>query len=304
MALDFFISLRRHNLFSTSQFQSAGAPSPAFAPNSGNKIWRSGEFSPVRGVPPLGGGIIRITGVFVMARGDHLFVPLAMGITHHVIQVDNDNCVGWTKSKSGQKAIIRVHSLEEFHGGAEFKVREYADCFDNETVVAHALSRVGETGYDPKDNNCEHFCCKCKTGRHYSSQVWFVERVVEQAIASGSKTAVAAATNCAAKVLLKKATGSIAVKSMMRTASPWLLVADGAQLATSLGLSHLGVAEGTAETVGKGVGLGGSLLGGAALGSPGGPAGMAFGAAVGGGAWLFGECAAKGINYLVDFFRK
>ncbi len=230
-----------------------------------------------------------------MARADQLSVPLAMGTTHHAIDLGDGNVVGW--NKSGATATIRVHTLAEFHGGQPFKIRDYADSFDDETVLRRALSRAGETGYNAKNNNCESFCCWCKTGREHSSQVWHVERAVEQGIAALTKTGAKAFAKTSVK-----ASASVAGKALTRMASPWLFAPDGLQIVTSLGLSQLGVDEKTAEAAGKGVGFAGSVGVGAALGSPLGPPGILAGGAIGGGFWLVGEGAAAAANRLVDLF--
>ena len=44
-------------------------------------------------------------------------------------------------------------------------------CFDPETVVSRAKSKLGERKYHPVTNNCEHFALWCKTGISSSEQV-------------------------------------------------------------------------------------------------------------------------------------
>ena len=43
-------------------------------------------------------------------------------------------------------------------------------CFDPETVVSRAKSKLGERKYHPVTNNCEHFALWCKTGISSSEQ--------------------------------------------------------------------------------------------------------------------------------------
>jgi hypothetical protein len=116
-----------------------------------------------------------------MARGDHIIAPMD-ACTHHGIDLGDGTVVHWTTGRPGSKqqlgaaarkplAEIRQTSLAEFAAGRPVWVREYVRCFDSDTVVARALSRVGRRGYDLADNNCEHFACWCKTGRHHSKQV-------------------------------------------------------------------------------------------------------------------------------------
>jgi hypothetical protein len=122
-----------------------------------------------------------------MARGDHIITPM-VAYSHHGIDLGDGTVVHWTKpagepercgmDRDKQVAEIRRASLAEFSGSQPVWVREYAHCFDSETVVARALALVGRRGYDLADNNCEHFACWCKTGRHHSQQVNDVVAVV------------------------------------------------------------------------------------------------------------------------------
>jgi hypothetical protein len=122
-----------------------------------------------------------------MARGDHIITPLA-AYSHHGIDLGDGTVVHWTTAageteRSGserpeQMAEIRRTSLADFADSGRVWVREYARCFDSETVVARALALVGRRGYHLADNNCEHFACWCKTGRHHSQQVQDVVAVV------------------------------------------------------------------------------------------------------------------------------
>ena len=114
-----------------------------------------------------------------MARGDHIITPM-VAYSHHGIDLGDGTVVHWTTAAGESKGRgigwskqqeIRQTSLAEFSGSAPVWVREYAHCFDRETVAARALDLVGRRGYDLADNNCEHFACWCKTGRHHSQQV-------------------------------------------------------------------------------------------------------------------------------------
>jgi hypothetical protein len=114
-----------------------------------------------------------------MARGDHIITPM-VAYSHHGIDLGDGTVVHWTTAAGEAKGQeidgskqqeIRQTSLGEFSGSAPVWVREYAHCFDSETVVARALDLVGRRGYDLADNNCEHFASWCKTGRHHSQQV-------------------------------------------------------------------------------------------------------------------------------------
>jgi hypothetical protein len=135
-----------------------------------------------------------------MARGDHIYVSQQV-YTHHGIDLGDGTVVhlappspapnpllGALACKS--RAEVRRGTLGEFARGRAVWVREYPGGFDADAVVKRALSRCGERGYHLADNNCEHFACWCKTGRHHSEQV---RNVVAQAVGSaGVVTAVGA----------------------------------------------------------------------------------------------------------------
>jgi hypothetical protein len=135
-----------------------------------------------------------------MARGDHIFVSMEL-YTHHGIDLGDGTLVHWTATDAGSsdllgligskvQAEIRRTPLAGFSRGEPVWVRQYSKCYAAETVVARALSRIGHRGYHLADNNCEHFACWCKTGRHHSEQIKNVAAVV--AGGAGVVTAVGA----------------------------------------------------------------------------------------------------------------
>ncbi|MDG2990842.1 lecithin retinol acyltransferase family protein [Candidatus Synechococcus calcipolaris G9] len=140
------------------------------------------------------------------------------------------HCEG--KAKGGR---IKGLSYTKFAAGHDVKLVKYAPgaCFDTETVVKRAISRLGEYGYDLLDNNCEHFATWCKTGKHKSEQV-------EHGVAVGAGAPLAGAA----------VAGSLGVVSGVGAAA---------------GLSGAGIMSGLA-TVGGVVG-GGAVAGVGALGA-------------------------------------
>jgi hypothetical protein len=86
--------------------------------------------------------------------------------------------------------------------------------------------------------------------------------------------------------MLTKTAVTLGGKSLLRSASPALLVADAAQLGTEVMLSQHGIDSKTAEKAGAGIGLIGSAAIGAALGGP-------IGGCVGVGLWAVGEGIAR-----------
>jgi len=208
-----------------------------------------------------------------MAVGDHLAVSYGI-YTHHGIDIGDGTVVTFSKN---QGAVCRV-SFVEFSDGRDVWARKYAQCDSAPVVVSRAIQCSGETGYDLFANNCEHFATWCKTGRRESAQV-----------RAGLRQFASAATKCSAVVTTKalaKGSSKLGAKGMTRAATPWLLLADLAQLGTEIAASNTGADPKSAELVGQGVGLVGSVGIGAAVGGP-------MGAGVGFGLWLFGEAVGS-----------
>ena len=117
-----------------------------------------------------------------MAKGDHLIAPLCELATDHGIDIGDGTVVHWSSGIPGENdpqnmsawksaPRIRRTPIQKFGGQTQIKVREYESCFDPDTVVRRALSRVGEGGYHVALNNCEQLATWCKTGGHCSEQV-------------------------------------------------------------------------------------------------------------------------------------
>jgi len=117
-----------------------------------------------------------------MAKGDHIIVPLCELATGHGIGIGDGTVVHWSSGTPGEKGPqnmsawkpaprIRRTPIQKFGDQTQIKVREYESCFDPDTAVRRALSRVGEGGYHVALNNCEQFATWCKTGGHCSEQV-------------------------------------------------------------------------------------------------------------------------------------
>lgn len=204
-----------------------------------------------------------------MALADHIYVSYGI-YTHHGIDFGDGSVVHL--SRAGGK-VCRV-SIDDFLRGRILHVRFWESGDEPDVVLGRAVSRLGEPGYSLRYRNCEHFATWCKSGSAHSPQVESVERRVTAGaskwmIRSVAKTALAA-------------TG----KSLVRTASPALLVADAAQLGTEVLLAQRGVDVKTAEKAAAGVGLIGSAAIGTAIGGP-------IGGCVGVGMWAVGEGIAR-----------
>ena len=98
-------------------------------------------------------------------RGDHLVVSHRL-YTHHGIYAGD----GWVVHKDF--GPVRLESLQAFGGGAKIKLCPPQDGdFPAATVLARAVSRLGEDRYDLLADNCEHFVRWCRNGKANSPQV-------------------------------------------------------------------------------------------------------------------------------------
>lgn len=106
-----------------------------------------------------------------MARGDHIYVERFGGLySHHGIDCGDGTVVHYWVDVSPLASSIRRTTLEEFADGGQVEVREYAACDPTDVVIRRAVSSLGAGGFDPLNNNCEHFAVWCKTGRVESRQ--------------------------------------------------------------------------------------------------------------------------------------
>jgi len=204
-----------------------------------------------------------------MAHADHVFVSYGI-YTHHGIDFGDGSVVHLSRA-SGK--ICRV-SIDEFLRGRTLRVRLWESGDEPDVVLHRAASRLGEPGYNLCYRNCEHFATWCKSGLAHSTQVQSVERRV-----------AAGATKLVVRSVAKTALAATG-KSLVRTASPALLVADAAQLGTEVLLAQRGVDAKTAEKAAAGVGLIGSAAIGTAIGGP-------IGGCIGVGMWAVGEGIAR-----------
>jgi len=97
--------------------------------------------------------------------GDHLVVSRRV-YTHHGIYAGD----GWVVHKDFSP--VRLESLQTFGAGAKIRVcqRQPGD-FPASTILARAVSRLGEDRYDLLTDNCEHFVRWCRNGKAESPQI-------------------------------------------------------------------------------------------------------------------------------------
>ena len=120
-------------------------------------------------------------------RADHIRLERAL-IWHHVIveSVDKgsgevniieytNTATGFIQDNSGDpknpgKAKV-VRGKIKFDTNENLYVIKHTSCFDRETVISRAESKLGEREYNTFTNNCEHFALWCKTGVSSSEQI-------------------------------------------------------------------------------------------------------------------------------------
>lgn len=112
--------------------------------------------------------------------GAHLVTSRGM-YSHHGIYLGDYRVIHYSGLSDGLKAgPIEIVSLAYFKQDSDVVVRRYKNPkYHGDDVVRRAESRLGEDDYDLQANNCEHFCTWAVTGERNSSQVGFVEDVVD-----------------------------------------------------------------------------------------------------------------------------
>ncbi|MDY6321937.1 MAG: lecithin retinol acyltransferase family protein [Succinivibrio sp.] len=107
----------------------------------------------------------RTPGGIELQKGDHL-ISWRTGYTHHGLYAGGGIVIARTREG------VAEHRLEDFTQGQGLAVVSHSDrAFSRDECVNRARSRLGESGYSLRDNNCEHFVNWCITGFKTSSQV-------------------------------------------------------------------------------------------------------------------------------------
>lgn len=112
-------------------------------------------------------------------KGDIVRVLIRDKYYHYGIYVGDDRVIEFGSkrdvlSASKDEVMVKEVSVSEFLDGGHLEVSIYS-FIDNikrnkpKKIVELARGRLGEKGYDLKDNNCEHFCNEVTFNKHYSS---------------------------------------------------------------------------------------------------------------------------------------
>lgn len=100
-----------------------------------------------------------------LTPGDHLVVSRGL-YTHHGVYAGD----GWVVHRDF--GPVRLESLANFARGAKVRVcQPKAGDFPPQTVLARAVSRLGEDRYSLLFDNCEHFVRWCCSGKAESPQI-------------------------------------------------------------------------------------------------------------------------------------
>lgn len=87
-------------------------------------------------------------------------------------------------------AMVRTVSLSDFKQDSKYRIIAFPKessisgyhLYSAEETVERAKSRLGERGYGPWGNNCEHFAYWCKTGVKRSKQVEALKKVLKKTL--------------------------------------------------------------------------------------------------------------------------
>ena len=165
--------------------------------------------------------MVRAFSLDQIRRGDHIcFSRLAYW--HHAIveTVDKSNGeVSVIEYSNSAKQFFQDNSSPPKNPGLAVVVRrkfklenepvyviKHDSCYDPETVVSSAKSKLGERKYHPVTNNCEHFALWSKTGISSSEQVNNVKVTFETGVKDVKDTlpgALSAVANTGVKEIVK-----------------------------------------------------------------------------------------------------
>ena len=138
--------------------------------------------------------IERVESFYQLNKGDHIAIKRLHGLYwHHAIvdSVRTDGSIivieyssneflqdlGDLRSPGKAKVMTGNYRLE----GDWYVIKHpYGRCLPADKVVATARGKLGESGYDLFNKNCEHFVMLCKTGMSSSEQVKNIEETANE----------------------------------------------------------------------------------------------------------------------------
>ena len=130
--------------------------------------------------------MVRASSLDQIKRGDHICFDGILYSHHAIVESVNilNGEVSVIEYSNSAKQFCCDNSTPPKNPGLAVVVRrrfklenesvyviEHDRCYDPETVVSRARSKLGERNYNPVSNNCEHLALWCKTGISSSEQV-------------------------------------------------------------------------------------------------------------------------------------
>ena len=212
--------------------------------------------------------------------GMHLVVNLGL-YDHHGVYCGNGKVIHFGRGIFDlENAVVEMVDLEGFSNANPIHIHESKSSFDPAEIVNRARNRLGESGYDLIENNCEHFVNWCRSGEHESRQINLSETVARQSIAVAAKPLIR-------KWAIKSASKRISVVAVGLARGPAIVasVADAVQATVEIVAARSGKTKNETRQMGQQVGLASSAALGWVVGGP-------VTAAAGMGFWLMGQLVA------------
>jgi hypothetical protein len=240
-----------------------------------------------RTIKPIFPGITKIESEtqIEFAPSSHLVVKYGF-YDHHGIYCGDGKVIHFGRGVFDlENAVVECVDLEIFCNGNPIHRCHSETVFEHAEIIDRARKRLGESGYDLFENNCEHFVNWCRNGGHESHQVNLSESVVRQTAAVATKPLLR-------KWAVKAASGRLGASTIGLARGPAIVaaVADAVQATVEIVAVRNGKTKYETRQLGQRVGLASSATVGWALGGP-------VTAAAGMGYWLMGQIIA---NLAVD----
>ncbi|KAL3877389.1 hypothetical protein ACJMK2_035101 [Sinanodonta woodiana] len=108
-----------------------------------------------------------------LEEGDIIRIPREI-YDHYAIYIGEGNVVHFGKDEKGN-GVVKEEDFFKVCKNSKAEKYNYLDKyirpFDCKTIVARAMSMIGEKDYNLFSNNCEHMATSCRYGNKYSLQV-------------------------------------------------------------------------------------------------------------------------------------
>jgi hypothetical protein len=179
-----------------------------------------------------------------------------------------------------ENAIVEKVDLGVFSQGRPVDVVQSKAVFEPAEIVSRAKGRLGESGYDLFENNCEHFVAWCRSGENESQQVNMSETVVRQSVAVAAKPLI---RSWAVKTISRQS--GLVAAGLARGPAIVAGVADAVQASVELVATKKGMTRAESRQIGRRVGFTSSAVLGWVVGGP-------VVSATGVGFWLVGQLIA------------